>query len=112
MNPGNYNIVLEQGCDFDMSISWQSGGTTVDITGYNADFQIKTDNGDIVWSTTGTEPKITIDTVNNKFVIHIPASETQEYNFNLGSYEFEVISPSNNKYRLLVGTVALRKELI
>lgn len=116
MNAGLYNFSIEQGADFDLSISWATRtdgvDTLVDITGYNARWQFITDKGEIIeWLSTGVSPVITVDAINKKFIIAVPAVITATYNFVTANHEFEVTAPSGKKYRFLKGYCKLETEL-
>lgn len=117
MNPGSYNITIQQGMDFHIEFAWSTKNgaviTPVDLTGFAAKMQIiplGTTDDPIELSTTGTAPAITIN--QNKFVIDLTDEQTKNYDFKSAKYEFEVISPTGIKSRMLRGRINIDKELL
>lgn len=116
---GELNLTIEQGATFDLSMTWEdSEGQARDLTGYTARMQIR----DVIGSanlyaelTTDNE-KIRIDDnpATGKLYLHIPASETETYDWYTGVYDLELVTMSGEEeyvVRLLGGKVTVSKEV-
>ena len=136
MSAGKYNITIEQGSTFQMSITYKdSTGAVVQMrtpaSGYTVDMKIKesadgdlidtftgTYSGDIVTFPTDSIIRLYGDTVNpstsdNKVLI-VNANTTDAYNFDNAFYDIEVKTPQGSTYdvtRILEGKVKLKKSI-
>lgn len=109
MAAGKYNITIEQGTTFLLTITLQDGqGVPVDITGatisgmgrlrYGADDPLFT------FTCVATNP------AQGVFTIGLTDTQTAALDFERGVYDIEIAYPSGTKSRLIQGNVILSKE--
>lgn len=122
MAAGKYDFAIEQGTSF--KISWiykDQNGTPINLTNWCARLVWKTNlNATQVFHSENTDYsvyKFTIDDLNGKLTLLIPASTTNGFIFNTAKYDLELQSPDDlyanggGKYitRILFGTVSVVK---
>lgn len=111
---GNYNIITDQGATFSRTLTWtDSAGTAVNLTGYTARMQVRTD-----YETTGT-PVLSLTTENGKIVLGgsagtialgVPASDMASVVAGSYVYDLELVS-GVVVVRLVQGTFTVRAEV-
>ena len=111
---GNYNIITDQGATFSRTLTWtDSAGTAVNLTGYTARMQVRTD-----YETTGT-PVLSLTTENGKIVLGgsagtialgVPASDMASVIAGSYVYDLELVS-GVVVVRLVQGTFTVRAEV-
>lgn len=136
MSAGKYNITIEQGSTFQMSITYKdSAGNVVQMrnpsSGYTVDMKIKESaDGDLIDSFTGTYsgdisnfPSDSIirlfgdsntPSTSDNIVLIINATITDAYDFDNAFYDIEVKTPQGATYdvsRILEGKVKLKKSI-
>jgi hypothetical protein len=102
-----------------MSFSaYTSGGVLtynkpVDLTGFTARMQIRASISDstVLEDLTTENGKIVIDIVNKSITINLSATATAAYTWSAGVYSLEMVSPLGTVTQILVGNVALVKEV-
>jgi hypothetical protein len=116
-----YNFNIEQGSSFRLAFTYKdSNGDIIDLTNYCARLTMKIGSEEYkVFSTLETnfdEYKFTIDGPQGTMNLLLPASTTNDYNFNSAKYDLELQSPQDlyvggGKYtiRVLYGTITLIK---
>ena len=121
MAASKYDFAIEQGTSFKISLVYKdSNGNPVNLTNWCARLIWKTNtNASQTFSSQNTDYslyKFTIDGVNGKLTLMIPASVTNTYTFSMAKYDLELQSPddlyaSGGKYttRLLFGTISFVK---
>mgnify|MGYP006294620247 CR=1 FL=1 len=121
MAASKYDFAIEQGTSFKISLIYKDGnGNPVDLTDWCARIIWKTNTNNIQsFSSENTNYslyKFTIDGINGKLTLMIPASVTNNYSFNTAKYDLELQSPDDlynggGKYtlKLLFGTVSIIK---
>lgn len=121
MAASKYDFSIEQGSSFQLSVTYKDANNDpVDLTGWCARLMLKTNIGDTIIYTTEnldySTYKFTIEEVNGKLVFLLPASTTNDFNFNIAKYDLELSSSSDlytggGKYttRLLYGTILIVK---
>lgn len=105
---GNYDIQIEKGADYDVTITW--GSPPVDLTNYTAKLEIRDRKGGSVLHDTLTEiDGITLGGVAGTIAIHREATETAAYTFKFAVYDLVLIGPGPTlaTKRLLEGQVIL-----
>jgi len=122
MAAGKYDFAIEQGTSF--KISWiykDQNGTPINLTNWCARLIWKTNlNATQVFHSENTDYsvyKFTIDDLNGKLTLLIPAATTNGFLFNTAKYDLELQSPDDlyanggGKYitRILFGTVSVVK---
>jgi hypothetical protein len=116
-----YNFSIEQGSSFRLLLTYKdTNGDVIDLTGYCARLTMKVGGQEFkTFSTLNndyTEYKFTIDGPQGSINLLIPASATNNYNFNSAKYDLELQSPQDlyvggGKYtiRVLYGTITIVK---
>lgn len=88
--------------------------TPVDLTGYSARMMIKDRVGGttLVSLTSGLpDNRIVIDVVNNIITITVSATDTAAFTFTSGTYDLEMVSPTNAVTTIYYGSVTVTKEV-
>ena len=109
-----WNIILEEGSDFDLVLVYKSGCTVVDITGYGARFAIRNDPDEsalLVSSITGGQ--ITVAGTTGQFTLLVGATTVDTLknliDASKAKYAFTIWPSANtpdvNPRRLLQGSV-------
>jgi hypothetical protein len=121
MAASKYDFAIEQGTSFKISLVYKdSNGNPINLTNWCARLIWKTNtNTSQTFSSQNIDYslyKFTIDGVNGKLTLMIPASVTNTYTFSMAKYDLELQSPddlyaSGGKYtiRLLFGTISFVK---
>jgi hypothetical protein len=121
MAASKYDFAIEQGTSFKISLVYKdSNGNPINLTNWCARLVWKTNtNAFQTFSSKNTDYslyKFTIDGVNGKLTLMIPASVTNTYTFSMAKYDLELQSPddlyaSGGKYtiRPLFGTISFVK---
>lgn len=127
MAASKYDFAMEQGSSFKLSIVYKdSSGTPINLTNYCARLTWKTDTGVIqIFSSDNTTDqalyKFIIDDAEGKLTFMIPSHATNQFNFSIAKYDFEL--QSNDSFygdgsvnqggkhttRILFGTINLVK---
>jgi hypothetical protein len=121
MAASKHDFSIEQGASFQLSLTYKDANNDpINLTGWCARYLLKTNNGDTIIYTTEnldySEYKFTIEEVDGKLILLLPASSTNDFDFNMAKYDLELSSPSDlytggGKYtvRLLYGTILIVK---
>ena len=121
MAASKYDFNIEQGSSFRLSLTYKdTNGTIVDLTNYCARLVWKTNSGEFFTfsslNTDYTNYKMVIDGPSGTISLLIPASSTNNYNFNSAKYDLELQSPQDlysggGKYtiRVLYGIITIVK---
>lgn len=121
MAAGKYDFSIEQGTSFKISLIYKDNdGNPVNLTGWCARLVWKTNTN--ITQTFSSDNidynvyKFTIDDLEGKLTLMIPADITNSFNFNTAKYDLEIQSPDDlyaggGKYttRLLYGTINILK---
>jgi hypothetical protein len=98
MAAGTYDLFIEQGATFiqDFEYFEPDGTTPIDLTGYTARMQIRSNKASntALADLTTTNGKLAIDGPNGKVTITIPATDTEGYAFTTGVYDLELVNGS------------------
>jgi hypothetical protein len=119
MAAGKYNIVIEQGATYDITIAYKdSNNNPIDLTGFGGRMQIRPSIG----STTtylclssslqadGTGLEFLSPTTSGSIKLYISAISSSRLNFDQAVYDLEIASGSYVS-RILQGGVKLSKEV-
>jgi hypothetical protein len=122
MAASKYDFAIEQGTSFRLALIYKdSSGNPVNLTNWCARIIWKTNTNDTqIFSSRNTDYstyKFTIDGPNAKLMLLLPASTTNNFNFNTAKYDLELKSPdllySGNAdtytTRILFGTITIVK---
>lgn len=114
MPAGSYNITIEQGTTYGQTLTWRdSNSALVNLTGYTARMQIRTDY-------TASAPTLSLTTENGRITLggalgtialSIAATDTASLAARKYVYDLELISSSLNVTRLIQGTVTVVPEV-
>lgn len=85
----------------------------VDLTGYTARMQIRSsvDSSTVIHEATTTNAGIVIDQIFKTIMIQIPASITEQFDFETAVYSVELISNTNIVTPFLIGNLVLVREV-
>lgn len=121
MAANKYDFSIEQGSSFKISLIYRDANSDpIDLTDWCARLIWKTSSGDTqIFSSDNTnfaDYKFTIDDLNGKLTLLLPASTTNDFTFSSAKYDLELQSPDDlydggGKYtvRLLYGLVTILK---
>jgi hypothetical protein len=116
-----YDFSIEQGTSFRLSLIYKdSNGDVIDLTNYCARLTMKTGNNEYKTfsslNTNFSEYKFTIDGPQGTITLLIPATTTNNYNFNSAKYDLELQSDQDLysgggklTIRVLYGTITIVK---
>lgn len=113
MAAGLYDITIEQGATFQMSLTWKdSTGAPVNITGYTARMQVRGnyESEDTLVSLTSSGGGIVLGGALGTIAITISASVTQLLQLEEAVYDLELVSASTVT-RLLQGKAVVSREV-
>ena len=104
---------INQGETFRKPFVWKSGGVPVNLTGYTARMQIRSDvdSPTIITSLTTENGGITVGNTDGAFALYISAADTALLNFDQGVYDVELVSASGDVRRIIQGDVYLSPEV-
>lgn len=112
MRAGKFDIVVEEGVDYNKRIQWKDKtGSVVNLSGYTATFKAKNtkaDSDDIISLAVGSG--ITLNASLGLIDIAMTATETAALDFDRAVYELVMINGSS-KYRLLEGNLILSRKV-
>jgi len=121
MSAQQYDFSIEQGSSFELSITYSDdNGNPIDLTGWCARIIVSRDDNLIdTYLTTNVDPllyKFSIDALNGKLFLQIPASVTNNYIYSIGKYDLELESDDEiyagggkDIKRLLYGNITIIK---
>lgn len=106
------SIVIEQGADFSLQVTWETPENFgVDLTGYTFAGQIR-NTVDAPNPPAASFVFTVLDAANGVFKFGLTNAVTAELNLPVGAvYDVEATSPGGVKFRLLQGTVVFSKEV-
>lgn len=116
MPAGKYNIALDQGSTLNLQLIYKdSNSQIIDLTGYSAKMQIKSDYADNIPTTYLTLSSslgsgLTITPVSGTIDVLIPADSSSLMTFDTAYYDLEITSGSTVT-RILQGTVKINKQV-
>lgn len=111
MAAADYDLLIEQGATFDLSIVWKDNADTpIDITGYSARMQIRKtyDSAPIISLTNGSG--IVLGGVAGTIDITITDEQTTAIDILRGKYDLE-LELAGVVTRLIQGTVEISREV-
>lgn len=125
MAAGNYTFIVEQGATTDFELQWtDSNGSRIDLTGYHARMQIRSDYGSTgtlyanltsSLDSDGTGLNLSGSAGSNPLVsgsigIFISAASSSVFTFDEAKYDLEMVK-GTTVTRLLQGKIKLSKEV-
>lgn len=109
MAAADYKLTIEQGVDFELPLTFSSGGSAMNLLGYLFRIQIKDQDDQIIYEATSSTPRLLLNTSNSTVTIQITSTESSLFNFELANYSLDMISPANKVTRIIKGDVILLK---
>ena len=110
--PGYLDLDCYQGANFDYTLTWQTNGTAVDLTGYGARMQVRTtvDSTAVALSlTAGTG--ITLGGTVGTIVLAASSTATAALSANQYVYDLELVSGAGYVTRLVQGNFVVYGEV-
>jgi hypothetical protein len=113
IDAGQHDIAIYKGATFSKVLTWKSGGTEVNLTGYTARMQVREsiDSDSSFISLTTENGGITLGGSAGTVTLSIAAATTAAYAPLRGVYDLELISSGGIVTRLLQGSVVLHAEV-
>lgn len=112
MSAGVYDITIEQGATFALTLTWldTDGVTPINLTGYTARMKIKKSVGGTEIASLTNASGITLGGVAGTIAILIADTATAAYTFKRAVYDLELVNGSTVT-RLIEGNVILSREV-
>lgn len=116
MAAGLYDIVIEQGTTWNLSLTWKDAeGNPIVLTGYSARMQLRSSYEDpqpmVELLSTGENPRIVLTAATGGIVLTLEDSVSENLVPGHAVYDLELESPSGVVTRLLEGSVLIRPEV-
>lgn len=113
-----YDLVMVQGATFEKTFEWKdSTKTAINLTGYTARLQIRsdTDSSTTLIELTTENGRITLnDPTSGSIKLYISAADTAALTFNTGVYDLELQHIASGRTivdNIVYGSVSLRKNV-
>jgi hypothetical protein len=112
---GVYNWTINQGTDWSATLTWQSGGSNVNLTGWSAHMQIRPGNAgstSIIYADLSSgNGSIVLGGAAGTIVITMGNTTTSALVFQTAQYDLKLTNASGLVTRLLQGTITLSPEV-
>lgn len=110
---GTYNLIIPQGTDTDINLTYKVDNVTVDLTTYSAKLQVRADYGTtVLLELTSDDSEIELNATAPNIVIKFPNAKTTAMTTYEGmKYDLEITSGANLVSRPLKGTFKLDREI-
>jgi hypothetical protein len=114
-SPGRLNLNCYQGASFDYTLTWQTGGSAVNLTGYSARMQVREtydSASTLVSLTSGTG--ITLGGTAGTILLELSATQTAAIDSTPNGqyvYDLELASSVGYVTRLVEGTFTIKPEV-
>lgn len=108
MAAGKYNILIEQGSDYNVDLTLNDNtGAAVNITDITITSQAreKATDADALFTFTVTKT----DAIAGKFRLSLTADQTSDLDFDLGVYDVQLSTSTGSVTRLIQGNVVLSR---
>ena len=110
--PAELNLICYQGANFDYTLTWNSGGTPVDLTNYDARMQVRTSaEGTAIYLNLTAGTGITLGGTAGTIYLEADAATTSGIGQGSYSYDLELISEAGYVTRLVNGTFLVDPEV-
>ena len=114
MTAGEWDITIEKGSTFTLSLTWQdSNGDPIDITGYSARMQVRQSVSDdtALLDLTSGGGDIVLGDAAGTIIVTVSDTDTAALVARRGVYDLEMESSGGVVTRLLEGTVLITEEV-
>lgn len=111
MPAAKYDFLIEQGADWIWSLQFQD--EDVDLSGYIAQFQARTDvdASSAVIDLSSTTAGLTVNTSTRSIDCSVSGLTTATYTTTTLVHDLKLVSPSGGRERLIEGVVTLSKQV-
>jgi len=111
-NCNDIYIQLYQGKTISFNVIW-GGDTPIDITGYDARMQFRTDYDSATIETefNVSNGRVTVGTVDGKFQFNMTAADSAALTISTGVYDLEVINDSGEVFLAMSGKYTILPEV-
>lgn len=114
MTAGVYDLVADQGADFDLDFTWSIDDVPVNLTGFTALMQVRRQPSSPVLAEASTSGDalgdITLDAEGNVH-IHWDAAVTATWTFTRAKYDIKIYDPVGVPERKLEGAFTCSKQI-
>lgn len=119
MSAARWNIVIEQGANLVLELTWEADGTPVDLTGYTGAMDVRrwyaeSDGNTVLTAETlggGGNGFMTLGGALGTVSINIPAANTMTVAGGDYVYDIELTSGNGTVYRVAEGVAVCRPEV-
>jgi len=115
MLPAKHDFVIKQGSNLTRLIQWvDKDGSPTDLTGLEARMKVKEtkDGAQIAsWASDGATTLVIQSIPLGLILINVPATATDDLDFDRAVYDLELYDDSDNVYCILEGNITLNKEV-
>lgn len=116
MTAANYNITIEQGSTFSLTITWQDPqGQAIDLTGYKVRMQVRATFDDLAplvsFDSSALADGQSIGALDATGIISVVLADeiTAALDFNAGVYDLLAESPAGEVHRIVQGRVEFER---
>lgn len=117
MTAGSYNFTIEQGTKFSTVLTWKSGGALVDLTGWTAELEAKSDAPErpVVLSLSTTVDEngngIILGGEDGTITLLAKSALTLPMDFSNADFQLNLIDPSGEPKALIKGALSLEPKV-
>ena len=120
VTPGTYDLVIYQGADFSLALTWRAdtgarvdSDAILDLTGYTASLQCRptATSNELLLEMSTRNGRITLNNVAPNIVIFVNAAEMDGLTWTQGVYDLRLTSPDDQITRLIQGNVFLSRNV-
>lgn len=114
MTAATENLLIDQGADWFVNFTYQdSTGVAINLTGYTAAMQLRSEPTDLTAALSLSSPSsgITITGATGLVAIHATATQTGNIGAGVYYYDLEITSPTSVVTRLVQGQVTVSAQV-
>ena len=113
MSTGKCNFTIKQGSTFRKPFQWIAAGTPVDMTGWTARMQVRSEVGSetVIAELTTENGGITIEPLEGKINLYLSDVETSAFSFEDAVYDIELVDQAGDVHRDIEGKIKLSPEV-
>lgn len=111
-NPGRYNITVVKGTTFTLSPVWKVDNLPVDITGYDADLQVRDVSNTLITEMSTTNGRAVISGALGQVTVTLTAAQTAALAAGTYTYGLNLIAPDATTYQILTGNFTVNASAV
>ena len=116
MPSANYDLIIEKGATFTLSIIWKDSDLVpINLTEYSARMQIRKNYQDneiiLLLNSAGSDAEITLGGSEGTIDIEVDATITSTLNNCRGVYDLELVHTNGTVLRLMSGSITISPEV-